>query len=109
MTITTTPTTVEQLVGQALDRLPDWVLEVLEDVPVLVLDGGRQAHAYGLYHGDGVAREHAIDQIVIYRDTLVRDFGHDPDLLAAEIDRTLRHEIAHHLGYNEGGIAGLGL
>ena len=107
MTITATPTTVEQLVGDALDRLPDWLLDVLADVPVLVLDGGR--HAYGLYHGDGAARDHALDQIVVYRNTLLRDFGHDPALLAAEVERTLRHEIAHHLGYREGGVAGLGL
>jgi predicted Zn-dependent protease with MMP-like domain len=46
---------------------------------------------------------------VIYRDALLRDFAHDPDLLAAEVDRTLRHEIAHHLGYAEDGVGGLGL
>jgi predicted Zn-dependent protease with MMP-like domain len=109
MTITATPTSIEQLVGEALDRLPDWLLDVLADVPVLVLHGGSQAHAYGLYRGDGAARDHALDQIVIYRDTLLRDFGHDPARLAAEVERTLRHEIAHHVGYREGGVAGLGL
>lgn len=40
---------------------------------------------------------------------LLRDFAHDPDLLAAEVDRTLRHEIVHHLGYAEDGVGGLGL
>lgn len=100
---------VEQLVRDALDRLPDWVLEVLADVPVVVTDGGREACAYGLYEGDGVARDEALDQIVIYGDTLVRDFGHDSGVLAAEVERTLRHEIAHHLGYAEAGVAGLGL
>lgn len=109
MTITASPTTVEELVQQALDRLPEWVLEILQDVPVLVLDGGLQASAYGLYDGDGVARERAVDQIVVYRDTLLRDFGHDPDMLAVEVDRTLRHEIAHHLGYSEGGVGKLAL
>lgn len=104
-----TPATVEQLVREALDRLPEWVLELLADVPVLVLDGGREARAYGLYHGDGAARNHALDQIVVYHDTLLRDYGDDPERLAVEVDRTLRHEIAHHLGYSEGGVAGLGL
>lgn len=109
MALTDAPTTVEQLVAEALDRLPDWVLAVLADVPVLVLDGGREAHAYGLYRGDGAARARVLDQIVIYRDALLRDFGDDPDRLAAEVERTLRHEVAHHLGYTEGGVAGLGL
>ena len=102
-------TTIERLVGEALDRLPDWVLDVLADVPVLVLDGGCEARAYGLYHGDGAARAQTLEQIVIYRDTLLRDYGHDPELLAVEVDRTLRHEIAHHLGYRESGVARLGL
>jgi predicted Zn-dependent protease with MMP-like domain len=109
MTITATDVTVERLVGEALDRLPDPVLDIIADVPVLVLDGGRQAHAYGMYQGDGAAHDRVPDRIVIYRDTLLRDFGHDPDALAAEVDRTLRHEIAHHLGHAEGGVAGLGL
>lgn len=100
---------VEQLVREALDRLPDWVLEVLADVPIVVIGGGREACAYGLYEGDGVASDEALDQIVIYGDTLVRDFGHDRVLLAAEVERTLRHEIAHHLGYAEAGVADLGL
>jgi len=46
---------------------------------------------------------------VIYRDTLERDFGHDPQLLAAQVEQTLRHELAHHLGWDEGGVGGLGL
>ncbi len=100
---------VEQLVGEALDRLPQWVLDVLATVPIVVLEGGREMGAYGLYEGDGVARDEVLDQIAIYSDTLLRDFGHDRELLAYEVERTLRHEIAHHLGYAEPGVAGLGL
>ena len=35
--------------------------------------------AYGLYQGDTVAQDFFHDRIVIFRDTLMRDFGHDPD------------------------------
>ncbi|MGZ5332520.1 MAG: metallopeptidase family protein [Solirubrobacterales bacterium] len=45
----------------------------------------------------------------IYEDRLTRDFGHDPALLRAQVERTVRHEIAHHLGRNESGVRGLGL
>lgn len=76
---------------------------------MVVSDHGAEVHAYGQYFGDGVAREAFEDRIVIYRDTLERDFGHDRALLAAQVERTLRHELAHHLGWDEGGVSGLGL
>ena len=99
----------ETLVVDAIDRLPDQFQEVLAKVAVVVSDRGAEARAYGQYFGDGVARERYEDRIVIYRDTLVRDFGHDRALLAGQVERTLRHELAHHLGWNEEGVAGLGL
>jgi len=99
----------ESLVVDAIDRLPDEFQEVLAKVAVVVSDLGSEAHAYGQYFGDGVARERYEDRIVIYRDTLERDFGHDRDLLAQQVERTLRHELAHHLGWDEQGVGGLGL
>jgi predicted Zn-dependent protease with MMP-like domain len=48
-------------------------------------------------------------EILIYRDTLLRDFGHDPELLRSQISRVVRHEVAHHLGFDEPGVGGLGL
>jgi predicted Zn-dependent protease with MMP-like domain len=56
-----------------------------------------------------VAHDYFHDRIVIYRDTLLRDFGHDPDRLRAQVTRTLRHELAHHLGWDEHGVRELGL
>jgi predicted Zn-dependent protease with MMP-like domain len=99
----------ESLVADAIDRLPEEFQEVLAKVAVVVSDLGAEAHAYGQYFGDGVARERYEDRIVIYRDTLERDFGHDRDLLARQVERTLRHELAHHLGWGERGVGGLGL
>ncbi|HEX8959255.1 MAG TPA: metallopeptidase family protein [Solirubrobacterales bacterium] len=99
----------ESLVADAIDALPEEFQKVLESVPVVVSDLGAEAHAYGQYFGDGVARGRYEDRIVIYRDTLERDFGHDRQLLARQVERTLRHELAHHLGWNERGVGGLGL
>jgi predicted Zn-dependent protease with MMP-like domain len=59
--------------------------------------------------GDTVARGDREDRIVLYQDTLERDFGHSPELLAAQVERTLRHEVAHHLGWGEAGVRDLGL
>jgi predicted Zn-dependent protease with MMP-like domain len=100
----------EELVREAMDELPDLLQRALErNVAVVISDGGRRARAYGLYHGDGVARDDVPDRIVIYRDTLRRDFGHDAELLRYEVTKTVRHELAHHLGADELGVRDLGL
>lgn len=103
------PEEFESLVADAIDRLPEEFQEVLAKVAVVVSDRGTEMRAYGQYYGDGVAQERYEDRIVIYRDTLERDFGHDRELLAHQVERTLRHELAHHLGWDEPGVGGLGL
>ncbi len=97
------------LVRSALDELPLEFHRALEHVAIVVSDGGHARRAYGLYQGDTVARDYFHDRIVIFRDTLTRDFGHDPELLKAQVRRTVRHELAHHLGWGETGVRGLGL
>src|SRR3954453_9029938 len=99
----------DTLVREALDDLPDLLIKALDRVPVVVSDKGRQAGAYGLYQGDTVARDNYHDRIIIFRDTLLRDFGHNPDLLRDQVTRTVRHELAHHLGADELGVRELGL
>lgn len=99
----------ERMVADSIDRLPEEFRALLEKVPVVVSDLGTEAHAYGQYFGDGLANERYEDRIAIYRDTLERDFGHDRKILAREVDRTLRHELAHHLGWGEHGVGELGL
>jgi predicted Zn-dependent protease with MMP-like domain len=103
------PEDFEQLVREALDDLPDLLLRALDHVAVVISDKGRRHRAYGLYMGDTVARDNYPDRIVIFRDTLLRDFGRDPDELRAQVLRTVRHELAHHLGADELGVRELGL
>jgi predicted Zn-dependent protease with MMP-like domain len=97
------------LVRAALDDLPIEFHRALEHVAIVVSDGGRRRRAYGLYQGDTVARDFFHDRIIIFKDTLLRDFGHDPETLKAQVTRTVRHELAHHLGWDENGVRGLGL
>lgn len=99
----------DELVVEAIDDLPEELHEVVEGIPILVSHLGHLHHAYGHYIGDTVARDDYRDHIVIYRDTLERDFGHDPELLRAQVQRTVRHEVAHHLGWGEAGVRDLGL
>jgi predicted Zn-dependent protease with MMP-like domain len=97
------------LVADAIDNLPPEFQELLARTPVVVSQLGAENRAYGHYFGDTVARDNYPDRIVLYQDTLERDFGWDRDLLRAQVERTLRHELAHHLGWHERGVSELGL
>lgn len=102
-------TEFERLVADAIDELPAEFQAALEDVPVVVSQHGREFRAYGHYYGDGIARDNFEDRIVLYQDTLERDFGYDTGRLREQVVRTLRHELAHHLGWGERGVRELGL
>jgi predicted Zn-dependent protease with MMP-like domain len=105
----------EELVRSALDELPDEFQRALEHVAIVVSDRGAENHAYGMYVGmrlnglgffGGGGRP---DEILIFRDTLVRDFGADPAQLRAHVQKTVLHEVGHHFGFDEAGVRGLGL
>jgi predicted Zn-dependent protease with MMP-like domain len=100
----------EELVRDAMDDLPDLLRAALDrNVAVVISDQGRRHGAYGLYNGDGATRDDYPDKIIIFRDTLRRDFGHDPNLLRHQVTVTVRHELAHHIGFDELGVRDLGL
>jgi predicted Zn-dependent protease with MMP-like domain len=105
----------EALVSSALDELPSEFQKALEHVAVVVSDRGAENHAYGMYVGSRLGGNPYFgggglpDEILIFRDTLVRDFGDDPKRLRAHVVQTVRHEVGHHLGFNEEGVRKLGL
>ena len=114
-----------ELVRDAIDDLPPEFIHALEHVAVVVSDqgsvqriNGRRQPLYGLYVGYASRASFIIgapsrgalpDRIVIFRDTLTCDYGQDPQRLRAAVTRTLRHELAHHLGWDEKGVSALGL
>ena len=102
-----------RLVAEALDDLPAFLREELErHVAVVISDDGDSHGAYGyygLYIGGTVAYRGWSDRIVIFRDTLTRDFGRDPAALRRKVTMVVHHELAHHLGASEIHVARLGL
>ena len=99
----------EEIVSEALDDLPDILRGALRNLAIVVTDGGIKYGAYGIYEGDTIAHGNYASRVLIFRDALRRDFGHDPDLLREQITITVRHELAHHLGADELGVRDLGL
>ncbi|MDO9355515.1 MAG: metallopeptidase family protein [Solirubrobacteraceae bacterium] len=99
----------ELFVKASLDELPAQFLRWLEECPVVISEDGAKFGAYGLYVGATIARPEHAAKIFIFRDTLTRDFGHNEALLAQQVRRVVRHELGHHLGFDEDGVAALGL
>lgn len=105
----------EALVRSALDELPAEFQAALKNVAIVVSDRGVENHAYGMYVGSQRRGNPFFgggglpDEILIFRDTLVRDFGSDPEKLRAHVTKTVRHEVGHYLGFDESGVRKLGL
>jgi predicted Zn-dependent protease with MMP-like domain len=81
----------------------------------VVSDRGAEHHAYGEYVGFNPRGGSFFggggmpDEILIFRDTLVRDFGDDPERLRAHVAQTVRHEVGHYFGLDDAGLRKLGL
>lgn len=117
------PDSFERLVGRALDRIPEPFASALDEVAVVIADEpdadqrrenglGPDDTLYGLY--EGVPRtEYAADwaiapnRISLFQRPLEEDFA-DPDELAEEVELTVIHELAHHLGIDDDRLAELG-
>ncbi len=109
----------EALVDRALERLPAWVLDVLDNVIVVVEDRptGEQDPSgediLGIYegvslHDRGFDYTMALpDRIVIFRRPHL-SLGLSVPELEQEVRATVLHEIAHHLGIDDDRLHELG-
>lgn len=98
----------EELVADALDGLPAWVLERMENVEVVVADRPPpdQPNLLGLYHGIPLTKRGAgyagvlPDTITLYRSTIQQSVRNE-DELRARIAHTVEHEVAHYFGISD--------
>lgn len=99
----------ESVVAEAIEELPEFVrAELDKNIAVVVADDGESESAYGLYVGWTAAQPNEGAKIILFRDTLMRNYEDEAEL-RREIVLTLRHEVAHHLGADEDRVRRLGL
>jgi predicted Zn-dependent protease with MMP-like domain len=118
------PELFEDLVAEALETLPDFFLEKLNNVVVLVEDwpdretlrraGARSpAGLLGFYHGVPLTERTsgynlvAPDEIIIYQKPIERICRTRAEIIA-QVRRTVMHEIAHHFGISDARLRELG-
>jgi predicted Zn-dependent protease with MMP-like domain len=99
----------EELAAEALDELPPWVLERMDNVEVIVEDApppGRR-NLLGLYEGVPLTNRGAgyagvlPDRITLFRRTIVRQVGDDERALREAVKHTVVHEVAHFFGISD--------
>jgi predicted Zn-dependent protease with MMP-like domain len=104
----------EALVAEALDDLPPFVQERLENVAVIVEDNGGP-ELLGLYEGinrlDRGGGYHLVtpDRITIFWRPIIDEVASgDPEAIRREVRKTVIHEVAHHFGMNDAELERLG-
>lgn len=103
----------ERLVVDALDLIPDPLMELLDNVVFLVEDRGDPPDTLGLYDGIPITERDQYgglvmpDRIFIYRLALL-DMCRDHRELVDEIAITVVHEVAHYFGIDDDRLHDLG-
>ena len=98
----------EELTAEAMDGLPDWVREAMENVEVIVQNRppGGQPELLGLYQGIPLTERgnHYAgvlpDRITLFRMNIER-LARDDEELRELIAHTIVHEVAHHFGISD--------
>lgn len=106
----------EDLVAEALDGLPAWVHDRLENVQVVV-EAEPPADArnlLGLYEGVPLTERGndytwaLPDRITLYRRTIEHEARGDPDEVRRVVADTVVHEVAHFFGISDERLHELG-
>lgn len=104
----------EREVDRVIEGLPEWVLDEVDNLVVVVEDEPDEGEGelLGIYEGVSLAEREDYwgalpDRIVIfYRPHL--ELGLADDELREEIRKTVLHELAHHLGIDDERLTELG-
>jgi predicted Zn-dependent protease with MMP-like domain len=102
----------EELVGEALDGIPDELAARIDNVVIRVREDSR-AGLLGLYEGIPLTRREQYgalampDRITIYRGPILRRCRTEAEVVE-QVRITVVHEIAHHFGIDDDRLHELG-
>ena len=103
----------EELVGDALDGLPENLGRAMENVAIVVDDIAPPGRLLGLYEGiplteRGTSYSAAMpDRITIFQRSIC-DMCEDEEEVVEAVRRTVIHEVAHHFGIGDHRLDELG-
>ncbi|WP_069161990.1 metallopeptidase family protein [Nocardia altamirensis] len=104
----------EELVGDALDRIPPELTRAIDNVVVLIEPHNpNDPDLLGLYQGIALTERDSHyggslpDTITIYRDTILAICADEAEVVE-EVAITVIHEIAHYFGIDEDRLHQLG-
>jgi predicted Zn-dependent protease with MMP-like domain len=103
----------EALVDRALESLPEALAGAMDNVAVVVEDSAPGGNLYGLYQGIPLTKRSSgyagvmPDRITIFQDTISAHVD-TPEQLAAQVRKTVLHEVAHHFGISDPRLEELG-
>jgi len=104
----------EELAGQVIAELPEWVKQQMDNVNVAVEDRppADQPGLLGLYEGvpltmRGGQYTGPPDTITLYRSTIEREAATEADLIAV-LRHVIVHEVAHLMGISDQRLIDMG-
>ncbi len=108
------PQRFEELVGDALDLIPQQLAAAIDNVVILVADrNAEEPELLGLYEGVALTERDSFyagalpDTISIYREALL-DVCDSEQQVVDEVAVTVIHEVAHHFGIDDERLHELG-
>jgi predicted Zn-dependent protease with MMP-like domain len=114
--IDVSPERFEELVGEALDGIPEFLGRYMDNVAVFVEDQ-RHPHLLGLYEGVPLTSRAGYgvpynglpmpDRITIFRLPICRMAATEAEVVH-QVGVTVVHEVAHHFGIDDARLTELG-
>jgi predicted Zn-dependent protease with MMP-like domain len=102
------PERFEEMIADAVDALPDWVHERLDNVELFVEDESPPGqHLLGLYEGVPLLHRGANytnvmpDRITLFKHPIEREGAFNEERIQRVVSHTVAHELAHHFGISD--------